>query len=106
MKKPATPKGKLRPLDSSVVLGVEGSIKMTDRRTWKEMAWLDLFGSKWFLLNADFRSHSRSWADERVALEELKEEGWIIANPYRNRLLSRRKPSQRISGYAMMRTVH
>jgi len=70
-----------------------------------QFAWLDLFGGRWLLLNEDLQYPARSWADEEVAIAQLREEGWKIAGPYRKRL-SMTKPRRRSRGYAMMRVVH
>lgn len=66
-----------------------------------QFAWLDLFGGRWLLLDANLKYPARSWVDKAVALAELQEEGWKI-KPVRKR----RNARQETVGYAMMRTVH
>jgi len=70
-----------------------------------QFAWLDLFGGRWLLLDGNLKYPARSWLDEEVALTQLKEEGWTISGPHRERL-SRQKSRRRSYGYAMKRTVH
>ena len=74
-----------------------------------QFAWLDLFGGKWILLDGNFKYPARSWPDENLALAQLREEGWTIAGPYRNRhsiRLATNDPGRKYRGYAMKRTVH
>jgi len=70
-----------------------------------QFAWLDLFGGRWLLLDANRKYPARIWANEEVALAELREEGWKITGPHRTGL-SMTNPRQKSRGYAMMRTIH
>ena len=70
-----------------------------------QFAWLDVFGGRWLLLDSNLKYPARSWADEGVALAELREEGWTI-KPHLKRFPKRMRSSRRSYGYAMMRAVH
>jgi hypothetical protein len=70
-----------------------------------QFAWLDLFGGRWLLLNGNLKYPARSWADEKVALADLREEGWIITGPHRRRL-SKKNSQHSNYGYVVVRTIH
>ena len=70
-----------------------------------QFAWLDLFAGRWLLLNGDLKYPARSWANEKAALADLREEGWTITGPHRKRPLKNNSRS-RSYGYAMKRILH
>jgi hypothetical protein len=69
-----------------------------------QFAWLDLFGGRWLLLDANFKYPARSWVNKDVAIAELEKEGWTIKPVRKRRSLVNAR--QKTVGYAMMRTVH
>ncbi len=71
---------------------------------WRQFAWLDRFGEKWLLLDGNVKYPARSWATRKMALAELKEEGWTIQPLMKPVPRGMRRRSAR--GYAMVRTIH
>ena len=68
-------------------------------------AWLEHEEGAWcFLTNlfADPGKSVRKWMDEKSALQELENEGWIVVYPYNEQLPVDRKSRERACGYGLM----
>jgi hypothetical protein len=72
-------------------------------------AWLEHEDGEWHFLTslfADTGESTRKWADERHALDELRDEGWIIVRPYPEKPLTARQSGDCLCGYGLVRTLH
>ncbi|MBN2243729.1 MAG: hypothetical protein JW793_13670 [Acidobacteria bacterium] len=68
-------------------------------------AWLEYEGGAWcFLTNlfADPEKSMRKWTDEKNALQELENEGWIVVYPYNEQIPPCRQLRERACGYGLM----
>jgi hypothetical protein len=71
----------------------------------QKYAWLEHEGGSWcFLTNlfADPEKSMRKWTDEKSALQDLENEGWIVVYPYNEQIHADRKPRERACGYGLM----
>jgi hypothetical protein len=71
-------------------------------------AWLEQEGKAWhFLTNlsADPGESTRRWSDERHAILELMEEGWMVVRPY-PRVPDLSDTGVSVNGYGLTRTLH
>ena len=47
-----------------------------------QYAWLENERGTWSLFSEELKNEKRTWEDESLALQELQEEGWIVAVRY------------------------
>lgn len=68
-------------------------------------AWLEHEEGAWcFLTNlfGDPGKSIRKWMDEKSALQELENEGWIVVYPYNEQIPVDRRSCDRACGYGLM----
>ncbi len=68
-------------------------------------AWLEHEGGAWCFLTNLFEDPGKSirkWTDEKSALQELENEGWIVVYPYNEQIPVERKSNERACGYGLM----
>ena len=71
----------------------------------QKYAWLEHEGGMWHLLTSLFGDPSdseRKWDDEKSALRELEDEGWIVVYPYDEKIPSQKRVGGRACGYGLM----
>jgi len=68
-------------------------------------AWLEFNGGTWRLLTGNPENPSRSWADRRLALSELAEEGWKISGPFPKRLGLDSTSNESLPGFILSRAA-
>ena len=71
-------------------------------------AWLELEGGMWHLLTslcADPGESTRRWSNSRLAILELKEEGWTVVRPYPADCYLD-ETGEPVVGYGLARTIH
>ena len=68
-------------------------------------AWLEREGGAWCFLTtlfADPAKSIRKWTDEKIALQDLENEGWIVVYPYNEQIPMDRKSREKACGYGLM----
>jgi len=68
-------------------------------------AWLEHEGGIWCFLTNLFEDPGKSirkWNDEKSALQELENEGWIVVYPYNEPVRVGRKSYEKACGYGLM----
>jgi len=68
-------------------------------------AWLEREGGAWCFLTNLFEDPGKSirkWTDEKIALQELENEGWIVVYPYNEQIPVDRRLRNRACGYGLM----
>jgi hypothetical protein len=75
----------------------------------RQHAWLELDNGRWHLLT-NVRSNPdescRTWTDRDDALEQLRQEGWILVGSYPNQLSDRLGISAVSHRFGLVRSVH
>lgn len=68
-------------------------------------AWLEREGAAWCFLTNLFEDPGKSirkWTDEKIALQELENEGWIVVYPYNEQVSANRRSYEKACGYGLM----
>lgn len=80
------------------------TVMVQDARIQK-YAWLEHEGGVWCFLTNLFANPGKSirkWTDEKIALQELENEGWVVVYPYNEQIPEHRNSSEKACGYGLM----